>query len=128
MVKEFTEHNYAEFCLWRQAWGLNKIDLDCLPSYGLVVENVAMGFLILTDCNVGILDFFITHPLSEKKIRDDALDEIVNGLLKHGSELGLKNFKADTQIKAIKLRAEKFGFEYIGDYSNFFLKDYTWAV
>ena len=123
MVKEFVfESHYKMLCSWWHAYGFPEIPEDMLPTYGLVVPGVAAGFLIATDCNLGLLEYYIGNPQAKKEHRDLALDQITRGLLKYGESIGISNFKCDTQIPAIKNRAERFGFVLVGEFSNYFLK------
>ena len=128
MVREFDEDDFDAFIEWHHQRGIRAVALDALPSYGLVVENIAMGFLVSTDTEMAILDFFITNPETSKVVRDQALDEIVMGLLRYGDEQGFTTFKCDTQLTAIADRANKFGFQFIGDYSNFILRGFEWEA
>jgi hypothetical protein len=132
MVREYGPQDYKTLCHWYESRGLNVPPDDMLPTYGLIAPGVAAGFLIITDCNLAIIDFFISNPESDKESRKLALDQIVEGLLEWGHGLGVTNFKADTQNESIKLRATERGFKCIGEFSNYFLtylgKDKTWAA
>lgn len=123
MVKEFDQNiHYRMLCAWWESRGLPIIPIDMLPTYGLIVDQIAAGFLIVTDCNLGFLEFYITNPESDKSKRDIAIDKITSALIRYGQAVGISNFKCDTQIPAIRDRAEKFGFKFIGQFSNYFLK------
>lgn len=122
MVKEYDSSKYRMLCSWWESWGLPVIPQDMLPTYGLTVSNIAAGFLIVTDCNLGFLEFFISNPESDEKMRDLALDQITKGLMEYGNSVGITNFKCDTQLDAIRRRAERFGFKPIGEYSAYFMR------
>jgi hypothetical protein len=122
MVEEFCQDDYPALCEWYAAWGQLPPPLDLLPTFGLVAEDVAAGFLIVTDCNLALLEFFISNPKKTSVERNQALDEITDGLLEYGKSIGITNFKADTQIAKIKERAMNHGFKYIGEFSNLFLR------
>ena len=109
-------------CHWYESRGLPIIPEDSLPTFGLIVPKVAAGFLIVCDCNLGLLEFYISNPESSEHERGVALDEITQGLIKYGKAIGITNFKADTQNWSVRHRAEKHGFKFIGDFSNMFLK------
>lgn len=122
MVEEFKEKPHFKIISdWYKGYGLAPIPLDCIPTFGLIDPKVAAGFLIVTDCNLGLLEFFISNPKSLKADRDKVLDQITADLISYGKSIGITNFKADTNIESIKKRAIKHGFEYIGDFSNLFL-------
>lgn len=119
---EFKDTHYDEIKEWYEAWLLVPPPKDSLPGYGLIVPGVAAGFLIWTDAKIGILEFFISNPRITPYQRSLALDELVPALIQHGMNTGLKYFKADTQISSVKMRAERSGFDYIGEFSTYFMK------
>lgn len=45
-----------------------------LPKWGIVVGECAMVFLVQTDCNVAILEYFITDPEASAEKRQLACD------------------------------------------------------
>ena len=90
-----------------------------LPETGIIVPYVAVGFLILTNTKCGILDFFISNPLSDKKERDQALDLITINLIELSIDMDLKMIACNSQHPAIKERALKHGFNFLGNYSSF---------
>lgn len=121
MVNEFEDIHYGMIKEWWQAHEMPIIPRDYLPTYGLIVPNIAAGFLISTDCNLGILEYFVSNPQSKAKQRDLALDQIVKGLIKYGESIGITNFKADTDVLAIENRAKRFGFKHVGEFQTYFL-------
>lgn len=124
MVREYDDDEHYEMIKsWWDARKSPHISQDMLPAYGLVVEGVACGFLITTDCNLGILEYYTSNPDAPKDVRGEALDQITNGLIEYGiSVCGITNFKADTDAQPIRERAAKLGFGYVGELSTFFLK------
>lgn len=123
MVELFEkDSDYKTICSWFEKREIAPIPEDVVPNFGLIVPDVAAGFLLVTDCNLGILDFYISNPEANPKDRDLALDEITGGLIKYGRSVGITNFKADTQIEAIKTRAKYHGFDYLGETALLFLK------
>jgi hypothetical protein len=110
-------------------WYLDREEMpppaDMLPTHGIIIENVAAGFLVATDANLAFLDFYITNKNATKLERDLALDIITRRLLEIGEKFGMTNFKADTRIPAIVERAKKFGFKEIGTFTNLFLRTYS---
>lgn len=123
MVEQFDyDIHYETICKWWEARKLPIIPLDSLPTFGLIFPDVAAGFLIVTDSNLGIFEFFVSNPESAPETRDAALDLIVEDLLKYGQSLGISNYMADSQIKAVQARAEKFGFKHVGDFPRYYLK------
>ena len=122
MVNRYTDANYDEMREWYEAWNLKAPAIDMFPAYGLIAPNLAVGFLIRTDCKTGILDFYISNPRSNKYERDDALDEISRGLIQHARNTGLKYLKLDTKIANVETRALMHGFSFIDTLSVYSLK------
>jgi hypothetical protein len=90
-----------------------------LPDLGLIVDDVACGFLILTNNNCAFLDFYISNPNSEKKIRDDALDSITEELVGLSKDLKIKLLMANSRSFPIIERAKRFDFETVGEMTHF---------
>jgi hypothetical protein len=123
MVKDFVlERDYNTIARWYESHNQPVPAQDVLPTFGLIDDKAAAGFLIVCDCNLGILEFYITDPESTKSRRDHALDEITTELLKYGRAIGIRNFKCDTEVDAIAKRAEKFGFRHVGSFMNLYLR------
>jgi hypothetical protein len=118
--RRFLREDYETLCSMYKSQNQEPPSLADLPSYGLIVPNVAAGFLILTDARVGFLEYFITNKESDKWKRWHTLDQITEGLIDYGKKFGLKYFKADTQLVCIGQRAMRHGFEYMGKYSLYF--------
>lgn len=119
MVKEFVQEDYDVIRRWYAQHGKPAPPYDVLPTYGLIDTKIACGFLITTDSSVGILDFYISNPISKRSDRSYALDKITSGLIDHGKRLGLRYFQCSTQVEAIRERAKEHGFEYVGEFSLF---------
>lgn len=119
MVREFVESDYDTIRRWYLLHDQTAPPFETLPSYGLIDDSVAAGFLITTDSTVGLMDFYISNPKASKKDRDRVLDLITIGLINRGNEIGLKYFQCTTQVSAVKNRAIKNGFRYMGEYSLF---------
>ncbi len=96
--------------------------MEDLPCFGLIAEAVypiAVGFLIETDTNHCVIDFFSADPSEEKHIRNVALDLICDGLVAAARSKGYSKIKCDTQLDIIKKRALKHGCAELGEFSVF---------
>lgn len=122
MVRDYKQSDYNTIARWYESHNQPVPPEDLLPPLGIIDPNVACGFMILCDCNLAILEFYITNPESPKDVRDRVLDQITEDLIKYGKAIGIDHFKADTQIPAVRTRAEKHGFKYIGEFSGLFLR------
>jgi|WetSurMetagenome_2_1015567.scaffolds.fasta_scaffold100855_2 hypothetical protein len=104
---------------WMESRALPKIPEWSLPKIGFIVEDVACGFLIYMSNECGLLDFFISNPFATKEDREDAFDAIVYELEDLAKKCKLKILFANSKIKTMKTLAEKMGFEYMGEYSEY---------
>lgn len=66
----------------------SSVPLTILPKTGLIVPNVAAGFLVSTDTNYCFLEPFIGNPKADKEERDIALFTIIDGLIDEAKRLG----------------------------------------
>jgi hypothetical protein len=121
-AKEFDKTDYPSLCEWYRQYGQTPPQFEDLPDYGLIVPSVAAGFLVQTDTPLAMLDFFIGNRQMPKDKRNQALNEIVSGLIGAGSALGFKCFRADTQLETVRRRALDSGFGYLGDLSAYVLR------
>lgn len=119
MVRPFDDEDYPDFKEWHEKRGIIAVPKDCLPTRGFVVPGVAMGFLIQTDCKLGLIDFFITNPDVAKAHRRAALNEIGAAIEKRAKTIGIRYLKADSKHDFIKILAKLYGGSYIGEYTAF---------
>lgn len=92
--------------------------LELLSDIGLIIDDIACGFLYTTNSKLGILEAFISNPYSDKNDRDLALNRITLDLIDIAKSKGIKVLKCDTKIDAIVNRAIKFGFVNIGQFKT----------
>ena len=88
-----------------------------MPNIGYIIDGLAAGFLIQTDCGVAFLDGFISNPTSDPNERDLALDEITGELLREAEELGYQEIAAFTRNHSIEKRARRWGLTSKGAYT-----------
>lgn len=87
-----------------------------VPNIGYIIDGLAAGFLIQTDCGVAFLDGFISNPNSDPNERDLALDEITGELLREAEEAGYQEIAAFTRSHSIEKRARRWGLTAKGSY------------
>ncbi len=119
-MRTFTMNDYKELCGWFRKRNFQTPPAIFLPPTGLITPDVAAGFLIRTDCNIGILDFFITNPDAGSHVRAEALEEIARKLILDAQWAGIKAIKCDSKFENIKRLANRLNFTYLGDSSAFF--------
>lgn len=95
-----------------QDWG-NHYNLTfhefLLPKTGFIVENMAAGFIYLTDTPMCFLENLVKNPAHEKKCTDKALDLVIDTLFNKATDLGIKLVVASTIFKSVEERAIKLG-------------------
>lgn len=119
MLREYLPEDYREISSWCCMRDLAPMPEWSLPDTGVIVPNVACGFLIYTSNHCGILDFFISNPHAGIKERRDAMDMIMEELMHCAKETNLKMVQAAIQLDATKELAAKFGLQPIGDFTYF---------
>lgn len=118
-MRNFHDTDYHLIQNWQARRGKLAPKKELLPPVGLIEDNAACGFLIHCDNGVGILDFFISNPEIPKEQRDQVLDDIVFALILTAKMAGMKQVYCNSNIWAIKSRAEKHGFANIGEFTSY---------
>lgn len=90
MVKRFESSDYEMLCSWWKARDMGTIPLNCLSSTGLIVNNCVAGFLYLTNSKMSMIDCVISDKESNKEVRQNALDILVDELTKLAKEYDYK--------------------------------------
>ena len=121
-MRAITQADFQILNHWCSLRDLPPLDQDVLPDTGFIVDEIAAGFLIAMNNNMGILDFYVSNPHSDKKERDVALDEITKELIATAKDVGMKRLICTTKNDAISKRAMFHGFEYMGQFASFRLE------
>jgi hypothetical protein len=98
---------------WRKPWG-ELMTPEALPQVGFVVPDKAAGFLYRTDSSVALIEGIIAAPGLSREERNGAVDAIVAAVRDEARRQGFKLLLGYSQLDAIKVRAEKFGFMHVG--------------
>lgn len=93
-------------------------DWTLLPPIGQIIPDLAAGWIYRTDGPVAILDPLVRNPEISKEEADQALDAIVESLVKTARNLHpagnfprIRILLAHARQPAVIARAERFGFE-----------------
>lgn len=119
-LRRYTKHDYLTLCEWFAKHKMKAPLYFLLPPVGMIVDGIAAGFLIETNCHVAILDFFVTNPDVDSEARNKAIEEIVSSLQFYAGANDFKYLKCDSSIDSIKQRALARGFKKIDDVSVFY--------
>lgn len=114
--------DYNQVYEWCRARGIRPIPAWSLPPTGFIVDNVAVGFLIMTDNECGILDFFLTSPKALAVDRAKSLEMITKELISCAKDCSIRMILCDSKVKSIQKLADKLGFKSLGK-SEFFSKE-----
>lgn len=120
ILHRYSSKHYDMISEWEERRGNALLEPEFLPTHGLVVEDVACGFLYCTDSAVGMIDVFVTNPEASNISRGKALHLITQNLIIWAKDLGLKRLVANTQVRGIRDLALKNKFQDIGEYSFLF--------
>jgi hypothetical protein len=86
--------DYEKLTVWWQLHNWPTPPLECLPPTGFIVEHegqdIAAGFLYLTDSEMCLLEYVVGNPLCDKIVRGNALDLLISTLLAEASYQGRK--------------------------------------
>lgn len=118
-MRRYLHGDYSQITDWFARRKVPPPRQELLPAAGVIVEHVAVGFLIATDANIGILDYFCTNPDAEDEDRLNALESIGRVLIAMSRAAGMKAIACNTQFSNIKKMALNQGFVSTGEYSSF---------
>ena len=118
-MKVYQEKDYKTISHWCALRDMEPPPEWSLPELGVMVENIAVGFLILTNNNCAFLDFYISNPMSDKTMRSRALDQITEALIDTAKDLRVKLVMCNTASFPVKERARRHDFESVGEMTHF---------
>jgi len=65
-------------------WGEHKMEIPpmeiILPNTGYICDEAAAGFLYLTNSPVAVIEWVVSNPFTDKKVRNAALEELIDHL------------------------------------------------
>lgn len=94
--------------------GISPFAKEFLPTCGYIAFDksllIAAGFLLCTDTNLCFIEYFVSNPTVDWKIRNDAIIMIVEALLEDAKTFGFKVACANFKNKRLAEKASKLGF------------------
>lgn len=85
---------------------MRQFPLDCLPTTGFVVDEIAMGFVYATDSNLALVDHVLTKPGAKAGA---ALLKLATAIHKEMKSRGNTYCIATTKYKTIGRLWKRFG-------------------
>ena len=116
-VRRYKAKDYDTICGWFNKRNLNSPTSKQLPKNGAIVDDLACGFLFITDGDFAYIDFYISNPDSEKEQRAEALQLVTKQLIAWAEYMEFSQIMANTQFDSIEKLALQNGFKNIGQYT-----------
>jgi hypothetical protein len=89
-IREFNKIDYYLICEWWTAHKWNAPSYLMLPKTGFIIEGLCAGFLYKTDSEIAWLEFVISNPKSDKELRNEALNILIEKLINEAKQSGFK--------------------------------------
>lgn len=113
-IEKFGNDSITVIQGWLSARGLRVQPVDEFPEVGFISyyrgEAVACAFIRRVEGGFAMLDGLVTNPDFPSDIRHNALDWLVEHLIKQAKSMKLNSLIATSQDKNTLLRAMKHGF------------------
>lgn len=106
------EEDLVELNSWLIRNGKDPLDLPDVPKYGMLIPDVACGFICRTDTNVVFLECFVTNPEASPEKRHEALNKLGEWGLNTMKLMGAKRCLVLSEDASLIKRAIELGFEF----------------
>lgn len=110
-ARSITKADYETIKKWHQLHQEGEYNTDVFPTTGLIVDNVAAGFIYFTNSPIAWIENFVTNPEVSPFKRSKAISLIAEGLIQLAVDGGFKYCQATTSLHSVGRRAEQFGFK-----------------
>lgn len=121
MIEPFSiDKHYDMMSMWLHGHG---IPIPCsvdIPKLGFVIDDIAMGFLILNNSNQCAIDQVVSNPKTENSERDAALLTLFAHMEKEAVKYGYKVITALAKMPTMKDRFSRLKYEPEGDYTLYY--------
>lgn len=115
-TRTLTESDYEMLSDWWKAWGWPVMAKDMLPDNGtggIIVENkgenIVAGFLYWSNSKLVWLDWIISNPNADKKIRKQAIEMLILTAEQMVKEAGSKYMMSISRSNSLLKIHEKIG-------------------
>lgn len=110
MIKEFQQSNYPEVKQWWEGHKWPVIPFQMLPKTGYIIENVCAGWLYRSDSPICWVEWIISNPASEKIIRNESLNLLIDTLINKAKSEGFSHVFTSVKHPGLIKRYESHGF------------------
>lgn len=109
------EKHYPLMLLWWDERKFPATPIPLLPRTGVVIEKkgtpICAGFVYYTDSGFAMVDHLVADKRAFKADRDEAVDLVIDTLVKLAKENGFLVVSAATNLPHLKERYEEHGFK-----------------
>lgn len=88
-------------------------DVSLLPSTGFVADEIAAGFLYLTDSRQAFMDAFVSDPRPTKEARGAAIGQIIEAIITLARSRGVRTLSGAISVPSLATHVAKYGFTMI---------------
>jgi hypothetical protein len=113
------EEHYELVCKWLSSRGMPRPDPRYLSDIGLVVDDVAIGFLYTTNSELCYIDCFVADPDACEFKRSEALDILLREIEGLALDLGFSMAQAFSALPAMCKRVLDHGYKSHGSHTIF---------
>ena len=118
------KYDIEKHCLilkdWLTARKLTLPHEDLFSDIGFVVNNIAIGFLFLTNSKQAYIDHLATDPKSDKEERRVALDKLFETLEKTATDKGCLMITGLASMPAVRTRLDRGGYAHYGEFGLYY--------
>jgi hypothetical protein len=111
LLHKFSYHEHAEEVRrWGKKHAFPLPPEQMLPDTGFIVNEIACGFLYVTNSSLGWIEWVFSNPEKTKEERAEGLDLVFKAVQKLSKELGIQALFSAAATKAYANVLERNGF------------------
>lgn len=110
-ARKYTDDDYCFIKKWFQEHGKSAPAESELPATGIIVDDIAAGFLYKTDCSIAMLECFVSNPKANKREVLKAINFIIEQLTVVAELIGYSKICGFTRKRSMKRVAKKLMFQ-----------------
>lgn len=110
MIRSVSADDYPVLCEWWGAQSFPSPPKEILPATGYMANEVAAGFLYLTNSPIAWLEWVVADPKAEKKLRNQSINEVIEHISKSAKVTGNMLLFTSTNVFPFCERLRRLGF------------------
>lgn len=100
MVRRTTDDDIVQITEWLRLRG-SPVPKIGFPPFGMIVDGVACGFLIFCDCDLAMVDFFISNPNASNEDKEIAYDLLYVAVENEAIRRGVKQIAGYSKVPKV---------------------------